>query len=195
MKNKAAKLLFLFAFCLLFEANAQVIPYGAHFRPPTILDDFSINYLPCREMAQVFPARKGAELPVHRAYIAEKGKYEVWYTLFADTGNSGKNSAAEYAFYMLNCASLVAGRNITMAEMTAFNAADLKKIFGADAGHSCFLQMPHSAYAKGFAYVQLQFFYKQGEGIVMRAFLTNDLKTLTTPAKSYKSAFNSFKFH
>ncbi len=193
MKIKTSVLLFLFAFCLV-KANAQAIPFGAHFRPVTALDRFSINYMPCREMAQVFPTRKGAELPVHRAYVAEKGKYEVWYTLFAEIGTGKKNTTGEYMLYMLNCASLVAGRNITMAEITALNAADVKKNFGADLGYSCFLQLPKSAYAKGFAYVQLHFFYRQGQGFVMRAFLTNDLKTLTAPAKSYKSAFNSFKF-
>ena len=186
--------LFLFIFCVFTNANAQVIPYGANFRPVSVLDKFSIKYLPSKEMSQVFPNKKGAELPVHRTYIVEKGKYEIWYTLFAEIKKTEKPNMAEFLFYMLNCASLVAGRNILMSEMTVLNEQDLKETFNADFGCFCFLQMPNSAYAKGFAYVQLQFFYKIGKGFVMRAFLTNNLKTLTIPAKSYKNAFNSFKF-
>ena len=59
-------------FCVFKNANAQVIPYGANFRPVSLLDNFSIKYLPSKEMNQVFANKKGAELPVHRTYSVEK---------------------------------------------------------------------------------------------------------------------------
>ena len=76
------------------------------------------------------------------------------------------------------CVSNITGIDPSEVSLSAFNDADVKQEFNGDFGCTGFFQDPQSDYADGYKYLMVEFFYKNGQGLVMRSFLFNDINFL-----------------
>lgn len=119
---------------------------------------------------------------------------EVRHCLFLDTGTTAQSFNREFIVFMLNCASLVAGRELTLADFSSISKAELTKTCKADVGYICYVANPHSRFASGYSQMMLEFYGKQGTGIVMRATVSNTSKALTSRSGAFMKARGSFSF-
>lgn len=182
-----------FAVCALAAASAEVKTYDTHYELTVSEDDFDITYYKYDFMEEIAVRRNNA-LPTTQAFSVDDDRYEERFTLFTDTGTNDDTRKMEYTMTALEYAEKAAGFPLEMDAFVPFADSDVADEFNADFGHTAFVVKPTSTYAQGYRYMQIDFFCKKGQGIVMRTVLTDDATVFTDPADSYFYVFHSFKF-
>ncbi|MBR4824603.1 MAG: hypothetical protein IKZ86_07370 [Spirochaetaceae bacterium] len=144
------------------------------------------------------PKPKPSSMSTTRSFKSTKSlsdeHTEVRHCLFLDTGTTAQSFNREFIVFMLNCASLVSGRELTVADFSSISKAELTKTYKADVGYICYVANPHSRFASGYSQMMLEFYGKQGTGIVMRATVSNTTKALTSRSGAFMKARGSFSF-
>ena len=169
--------IFLFIFVAAGFCYADIMP--GRFKITESESEFDLLYFVTPEMT-VIEAEPNEDVNVTQAFLIQKNdiKAEVRYSLFTDTGTSTDNLQMQYAMWVFMCVSNITGIDPSEVSLSAFNDADVKQEFNGDFGCTGFFQDPQSDYAKGYKYMMVEFFYKNGQGLVMRTFLFNDINFL-----------------
>lgn len=94
---------------------------------------------------------------------------------FADCGKDDSDLQIQYIMWIFMCINNIAGFEVPGENITSFNNEDVKNEFNGNFGCTSFIQNPISEYSKGYKYMMVEFFYKEKQGLVMRAFLFNNL--------------------
>lgn len=165
-------------------------------------EEFDVNYYVTENMKILNPAQN-EDLDVTQAFMISKGgiSAELRYSLFTDTGGSDKSFNQQYVALVFTTLSNIYGKPFPMGNIKNFNPEDVKKEFNGDFGCTVTFSDFDSDYGKGYKYMNVCFFYKKNQGLVMRAFLTNDLAFFGINADGTYSSdnlmttyFHSFKF-
>lgn len=145
------------------------------------------------------------DVSITKSYKIEKNKLkgELRYSLFTDTGDDDDEMSLKMEYTMLVFVNLsnIAGYQVPSDQISRFNDADVKKEFNGDFGCTAFINNPKSSYSKGYKYMNVDFFYKKKQGLVMRVFLFNDEKFIGMNSKGeisldspFAANYHSFKF-
>ncbi|MBR6215042.1 MAG: hypothetical protein IKQ84_01400 [Spirochaetaceae bacterium] len=207
------------AICLLLcfaaaSGFAEIISFGTNFRHlQNSLETMKVSFLIPDAFEYIAVPQKGTELYIKFA-LRPKAKpsemsttrsfkstnslsdehTEVRHCLFLDKGTTAQSFDREFIVFMLNCASLVSGRELTLADFSAISKAEVSKTCKADIGYICYVANPHSRFASGYSQMMLEFYGKQGTGIVMRATVSNTSKALTSSTGAFMKARRTFSF-
>lgn len=169
--------LFLFIFAAADFCFADIMP--GRFKITESESEFDLLYFVTPEMT-VIEAEPNEDVNVTQAFLIQKNdiKAEVRYSLFTDTSTNTDDLQMQYAMWVFMCVSNITGIDPSEVSLSTFNDADVKQEFNGDFGCTGFFQDPQSDYAKGYKYMMVEFFYKYGQGLVMRSFLFNDINFL-----------------
>ncbi len=205
--------------CLLLwfvstTAFSEIISFGTHFRHlQDTFETMKVSFAVPDAFERIIVPQKGTELYIKFA-LRPKAKpssmsttrsfkstnslsdehTEVRHCLFLDTGTTEQSFNREFIVFMLNCASLVSGRELRVADFSSISKAELTKTCKADVGYICYVANPHSRFTAGYNQMMLEFYGKQGTGIVMRATVSNTSKALTSRTGAFMKARSSFSF-
>lgn len=209
-----ALIIALFCFAPLF-LSAEVISFGTHFRPlQNSLETMNVSFSVPQGFERIAVPQKGLEIPI-KVSMRPKPKAssmsttrsfkstnslsdehtEVRHCLFLDTGTTEKSFTREFLVFMLNCSSLIAGRELVMSDFSPISAAEVKRTCKADTGYICYIANPSSRFAAGYNYMMLEFYGKAGTGIVMRATVSNRTDAVASKTGAFIKARNSFSFN
>lgn len=139
-------------------------------------EEFDVIYFVPKTMKVLEPAQN-EDLAVTQAFMISKNgiSAELRYSLFTDTGGSSESFNQQYVMLVFTCLSNIYGKPFPLENIKNFNPDDVKKEFNGDFGCTVTFSDFDSDYGKGYKYMNVCFFYKQDQGLVMRVFLTNDL--------------------
>lgn len=163
---------FIFALLVL----SAMFCYGeiakSRFKITESEEEFDVIYYLTEDM-QVIPNLSNNDVSVTQSF--KLGDGELRYSLFTDLGGSEDTLQIDYAMWVFMCLSNIAGREVYGNEISSFNNSDVQAEFNGDFGCTSFIVSPSSEYSNGYSYMMVEFFYKKNQGLVMRAFLFNDL--------------------
>ena len=125
------------------------------------------------------------------AFMDKTSRYEIRYTLFAQTG-SIKDYKVQVAMWAMIVVQNIAGDETSVQNSSAFKDDDVKKEFNDDYGLTSFVLGGKSDFTQGYKYVMINFFYKQPLGIVCQAILFNDIEW--TKTMDFINEFHSFRY-
>lgn len=155
---------------------------GVHFKPTESEKEFDVLYNYNQKYMDIIEVKNQNDVSVTQAFRFRdmpdaKYKAEVRYSLFTDTGANPASEQQEFIMYSMTCLMNATGVDIDKIPATFYdNKDELKKIFNCDYGFTTsILPGLKTDFCKNFKYVKFDFFYKPGQGIVMRAFLADDL--------------------
>lgn len=139
-------------------------------------EEFDVNYYVTENMKILEPVQN-EDLDVTQAFMISKNgiSAELRYSLFTDTGGSEESFNQQYVALVFTTLSNIYGKPFPLGNIKNFNPEDVKKEFNGDFGCTVTFSDFDSDYGKGYKYMNVCFFYKKNQGLVMRAFLTNDL--------------------
>lgn len=140
-------------------------------------EEFDITCYQTPDM-KVGKAKKNQEIPTNYLFTLKNGKIkgEIRYTLFTDLGGSDDDLISQILSTVVTTASNISGQDINVEGILEMDSNAVAQIFNADMGLTFTVMNPKSSYAKGFKYMTLEYFYKHDQGLVLRAFLYNDLE-------------------
>lgn len=123
---------------------------------------------------------------------------EVRYSFFKDLGSDQKNDP--FAFAQI-CLRKISGKEkIVREDIKGLKKDDSKNKFNADFGFISLVDGGKTDYTKGYEHGIAEFYYKNGVGLVMRCFLSNDPEFFGASESgynkkcAYKVCQESFKF-
>ena len=174
LKNK-----YFILFILLFSAMTSICfagIAGSRFKIAETPQDCEVFFMLTPDMEEI-ENKENDDVAVTKSFkITKNGlEGELRYSLFADTGTTKEDLKLQFAVWVFMCLNNIAGYEVPGNTISFFDDNDVKKEFNGDFGYTTFLQNPKSGYAEGYKYIMAEFFYKDGQGIVMRAYLFNDI--------------------
>lgn len=193
---------------------SEIISFGTHFRHlQNEFETMKVSFSVPKNFERIAVPQKGTELYIKFAIKPEPKPSsmsttrsfkssnslsdehtEVRHCVFSDTGTSDQSFNREFIVFMLNCASLIAGRELTLADFTSIAKTEVYRTCKADTGYICYVANPKSRFTYGYNQMMIEFYGKQGIGIVMRTTVSNTSKALTSRSGAYMKARNSFSF-
>lgn len=186
----------------LFVSIASAEVSAPRFKITESDEEFDILCILTDDM-KVAKTKSDYELPVHTAFSVKRNgkKGEIRYTLLTDCGGNKKDLKSQFVSTMIMCADTITGYDIPMEYFSPFKDSDVKAEFDGDFGYSVTIPSPKSKYAKGYKYITIEFFYKENQGMVIRAFLFNDIAftganddgTINTDSAMFAN-YHTFKF-
>ena len=171
-------LLLLSLFICSSVVNAEIA--GSRFKITESQEEFDVAYYVTDDMT-VIGAKENDDVAITNSFTIKKNNLsgEVRYSLFTDTGDGDDEDInAQYAMWVFMCLNNIAGYEVDGSNISVFNDDDVKKEFNGDFGCTTFIMDPKSQYGEGYKYMDVEFFYRKGQGLVMRAFLFNDVAFL-----------------
>ncbi len=155
--------------------NAEIV--GTRYKITDSEKEFDVIYYQTQDM-KVIESEKNDDVNITQSFEIDKNniKGEVRYSLFTDLGGDANTLKMQYAVWVMVCINNIAGFEVSSDSFSNFNDADVKKEFNGDFGCTTFIQNPKSEYGKGYKYMMAEFFCREGQGLVMRAFLFNNLE-------------------
>lgn len=201
MKKKTALVI---AVSLLVTAVCSAKFIGGRFKVTQSEEEFDVMYYVTEDMKQI-KNLENRDVAITQSFKVERNKLkgELRYSLFTDVGDTEDedNLKIEYATWVMVCLLNIAGYDLSPGSISRFNDSDVKAEFNGDFGCTAFIKNPKSDYGKGYKYMMVDFFYKKGQGLVMRVFLFNDMKFSGMDGKGGISMesplfvnYHSFKF-
>lgn len=197
MKKKLITILFLLGAVTSFAEIEKI-----HFKITETPNEFNINYIETPDMSLI-ESKENPDISITRTYKIKKGteEGELRYSLFTDTGTDDSNAKMQTYIWALTCTKNMAGYDFPSKELTPYGDNDVKGEFNGTYGFNAFIKTPKSTYAEGYNYIYVDFFYKQGQGIVTRAFLIKDFSFIginddgsVKPDSALFTNYDSFKF-
>lgn len=148
---------------------------AAHFKPTVSTEEFDITVW-VDEGIEILDIKNQDDAHVNYALGIGQGalRGECRFTLYADTGTTSESVRQDFFAWIVMCMQNVTGIDIRELRGGEFQDADVKNEFGGDFGMRVLTTNPKSQFAKGYKYIMVEFFCKQGQGIVMRTWLAND---------------------
>lgn len=123
---------------------------------------------------------------------------ELRYSFFKDLGSDQKNDPFVFAQI---CLRQISGKEkITLEDIKGIKKDDVVSKFNANFAFLTVFDGGKTDYTKGYDYVIAEFYYKNGAGLVMRTFLSNDPEFFGASENGvnqkcgYKVCQKSFKF-
>lgn len=166
-------------------------------------EEFDLAYFVPDEMS-VLKKTDSEDVFVNQAFKFKRGKIkgELRYSLFKDLGGDPATLNYFYSLCVYMYLRNATGYDISLSNCQSYPDDSVKEEFNADFGSTIMISNPKSNFAKGYSMVAFDFFYKEGQGIVIRSFLFNDLKFLgynesdgsMTQDCMYHDYFHSFRF-
>ena len=165
--------------------------------------EFTVDYIVTPDMTLV-DSKENNDVAVTRTYSVKKGKEEgeIRYSLFTDIGEPDGKEKMQAYIWSLMCTMNMAGYEFPQKNLTPYGDNDVKGEFNGDYGFNAFIRQPKSEYADGFNYIYADFFYKKGQGLVIRAFLFKDISFVglnpdgsVKPNSALFSNYDSFRFY
>lgn len=193
---------------------AEIISFGTHFRNlQNSFETMDVTFSVPDGFDLIAVPQKGTELNIKfairpkpkpssitstkplksRASLSDEHT-EVRHCIFLDTGTTEQSFNREFIIFMLNCTSLIAGRELILADFAPVAKTEVNKICKADIGYICYVTNPHSRFTNGYSQMMIEFYGKQGVGIVLRATVSNTTKALTSKTGAFTKAKTSFSF-
>lgn len=173
--DEMKKALFLLV-CLL---NVCLALYGgiakSRFKVAESEDEFDVLYFQSPEM-QPIESKKNDDVAITQSFLISKNgtRGELRYSLFTDLGGDPESLRAQFVLWVMMCTNNIAGFEVPADAFSKFADSDVKNEFNGDFGCTAFIQNPTSEYGEGYAYMMIEFFCREGQGLVMRVFLFND---------------------
>lgn len=169
------------------------------FEIATSEEEFDLAYFVAEEF-KILKKKNFGDVYVNQAFKFQRDKIkgELRYSLFKDSG--GDEGTLD--FYYRLCAYTylynIAGYDVALSDAQAYPDDSVKEEFNADFGKTIFISKPTSKFAKGYSFMNVDFFYKEGQGLVFRTFLFNDPEfvgvDITTKTVSMNSMYHDY-FH
>jgi len=149
---------------------------GSRFKFAESEEEFDVYYYVTPDM-ELVDNPVNEDLSITQTFTINKNGQsgQVRYSLFKDCGEDDSDLQVQYAMWVYMCISNIAGYEVPLNYVSSFRNEDVKNEFNGDFGCTIFLQNPQSDYGKGFNYMNVEFFYKEKQGLVMRAYLFNDI--------------------
>lgn len=197
MKKQLISIILLLAATSSFAEIAKM-----RFKLTESTEEFNINYIETPDMTLI-ESKENPDVAVTRTYKIKKGNEEgeLRYSLFTDTGTDDSNAKMQAYIWALVCTKNMAGYDFPSKSLTPYGDNDVKGEFNGDYGFNAFIKSPKSVYSEGYNYIYADFFYKIGQGLVVRTFLFKDISfTGVNDDGSIKSDsamftnYDSFKF-
>ena len=174
----------------------------SRFRATKSEKEFDVMYYESDTMTEI-KAVKNKDVHVNQAYRLQKDgiKGEVRYSLFTDIGDKDEDPyGAAYVWFYMKILD-VSGTMVARDKIGAYPASDAKQKFNADGGFCATVTYPESSFAKGYDALYIDCLYKQGQGLVLRTFLFNDLEFMglgdnfdESQESLFSQNYDSFKF-
>lgn len=164
--------------------------------------EFDVAYYQTPDMKVTDP-KENDDVNITQAFLIDKNNTqgELRYSLFTDLGGDRETLKMQYAMWVYMCANNIAGFEVPAGAFSNFNDDDVKNEFNGDFGCTAFIQNPESGYGNGYEYMMVEFFCKEGQGLVMRVFLFNSPDFLGLDSAGNVSAssplfsnYHSFRF-
>lgn len=159
--------------CSLMPAFAQ------HYAVTQSEEEFDVAYIQYDEMTPITVSPELQRIvPITQAFTVDANglKGQILYSLFTDTGTLDETRSDEAALWMCMCLLNATGYTLGEIQIEEFDPADAKNEFNADFGINVFCVAPPSIWAQGYLYMNIDFFGKAGQGLVMRTMLSNDAR-------------------
>ena len=138
--------------------------------------EFDITYYQTPDMKIIEP-KENDDVNVTQSFVINKNNTEgeLRYSLFTDLGGDQKTLKLQYAMWVYMCANNISGFEVPASSFSNFNDEDVKNEFNGNFGCTAFIQNPESSYGSGYKYMMVEFFCKEGQGLVMRTYLFNTM--------------------
>lgn len=197
---KKRLLIFFGLFLLVNFLTADII--GSRFKVTTSESEFDIIYYVTPDMT-VIDSKDNEDVAITQSFLINKNgvQAEVRYSLFTDMGGNKDDIKIQYAMWVYMCISNIAGFEVDSNSFSNYKDSDVKNEFNGDFGCTTFIQNPQSSYGEGYDFMAVEFFYKQEQGLVMRAFLFNSFDFFGIDADGnilsnspYFSNYHTFRF-
>mgnify|MGYP003333689091 CR=1 FL=1 len=142
-------------------------------------EEFDVIYFQTEDMQPV-ESLENNDVAITQSFSIEKNGYkgELRYSLFTDCGISADDLMVQYGLWSYMCLCNASGYEVPSSEIAQFSNSDVKEEFNGDLGCTAFIPQPQSEYGSGYNFMMVEFFYKKGQGLVMRSFLFNDFEFL-----------------
>lgn len=189
-------------FLILAAAASYAEMAKMRFKLTESTDEFNINYIETPDMTLI-ESKENPDVAVTRTYKIKKGNEEgeLRYSLFTETGTDDSNAKMQAYIWALVCTKNMAGYDFPSKGLTPYGDNDVKGEFNGDYGFNAFIKSPKSVYAEGYNYIYADFFYKIGQGLVVRTFLFKDISFTGVnddgsikPDSAMFTNYDSFKF-
>lgn len=195
-------LLVVSALFMLIQSVCFADIMGSRFKIAESEEEFDVTYCvtPWMKIKEVEP---NESLAVTQAFEISAGDLdaELYYTLFTDVGGDEDSLGLDYAMWVYICINNAAGYDVDLDSLSWYNDSDVQDEFNGDFGCTGTIPYPVSDYANGHNWMMTDFFYKHGQGLVMRSFLFDDLAFIGltedsfVPEKSlWMANFHTFEF-
>ena len=199
-KEKSMKKSFVAMLMLLsaiWIASAEItVP---HFKPTVSEEEFDVLYYQFKPMTEYeVPNENQDEVSVTKAFKATFNgvEGEIRYSLFTETGT---NTPDEIALWEKVIIMNIAGKGF-VSKPAAFDSKAVLDEFNGNSGRSYLILAPRSKFGEGYSVIQLESFYKKGQGLCIRTFLCNDTEFIGIKDKKmnldsdFVKYYHSFKF-
>lgn len=168
---------FTLAVLTCFSLSAKINSPG--FKITESEEEFDVIYFQTEDMQPV-ESLENNDVAITQSFSIEKNGYkgELRYSLFTDCGISDDDLMVQYGLWSYMCLCNASGYEVPSSEIAQFSNSDVKEEFNGDLGCTAFIPQPQSEYGSGYNFMMVEFFYKKGQGLVMRSFLFNDFEFL-----------------
>lgn len=177
------KLIVLISVLLSFSATTVFAEIrGINFKPTESEKEFDVFYSYNTNYMDIIEVKNNESVDVTQAFRIRdipgaNYKAEVRYSLFTDTGTSPDMAIAEFGMFAMTCIMNATGLDMDNIPGTTYNVDEIQSVFNCDSGFTTtILPDIKTDFCKDYKYVKIDFFFKRGQGIVMRTFLADDLE-------------------
>ena len=168
---------FVLSMLVIGSLSAKIL--APHFKITESEEEFDVIYYVYDDVMEIVED-KNEDVAVTQAFKVrvDDVEGEIKYSLFTDTGTTEATRKQEMMMWAMMCLLNASGFSDVSAlpNGSNFKDADVAKEFNGDFGFTCFIMNPTSGYAGDNTYMNVEFFYKAGQGIVMRSFLSKDVR-------------------
>ena len=182
MKKTAVFMLLFFLPLSLIFGKIKNIP----FRPEL----FDINFKFDPSVTEI-PAKEFENQHFDKGFKNKKYGYEVRYILFKQTAVSDSFREDAGVFSAMVLMNITGDENYA-GETDEYKDDDVMKEFYGDFGSTTFITGCRTDFCEGYEHALVNFYGKEGAGIVCQVILFNDLKELQTD--DFFRDFHSFNF-
>ncbi len=163
--------IFMFLICAGIASAKIVEP---NFLPTKDEKEFDVVYYQLKRFTPyAVPEEYQQEISVNQAF---KVKFngndgEIRYSLFKETGENTELQIGSF-FYIIFMN--LAGETGEIGRGSNFNNSDVEKDFNGTSGYCCTIKNPSSLFGTGYKFINVEIFYKKGQGICLRTMLYNN---------------------
>jgi len=165
-----------------------------NFTPEEFADDTYVIKYSSKEM-DMLEVEELQSQSYDYAFRSKNDGFEIRYSLFKQTADipSFDDFKMQASVWAMMVITNITGSEPTTDNTGAFNDDDVKKEFNADFGINSFSSEIKTDYSEDFQFVMINFYCKQGLGIMCQTIHFNDLEW--TQTKQFNYWFHGFNFY